>query len=89
MIVPCKSCVHVRFNWANPFSIGSQYAWVCNKIMSEEEIEINPIDGKEIRKKPERKLCASARGKYGDCGPEGKLWEPKKEKDFFIYLKKL
>jgi len=89
-LVSCKSCMHARYEWKNfPFNIGSPYSWQCDKVKTKEEIELDPVNGKEILKKAERKLCMSARDKFGDCGPDGKFWEPKNKKDMFKYIKRI
>lgn len=89
-IVSCKSCKHVRYDWKNfPFNIGSIYAWNCNRVTSKEEVEFDPVNGKELVKPSARKICMSARSEYGECKPEGKFWEPKHKKDLFKYLKRV
>lgn len=35
---------------------------------------INPVDGG----RPPNQFCSSMRDTFGKCGPDGKLWEPRK-----------
>lgn len=87
--VTCKSCIHMRYDWKYfPFNVGNQTAWMCDKVKTKEERETDPITGKETIKPAERKMCVSARSEFGDCGREGKLWVPKREKDLFKYIKR-
>jgi hypothetical protein len=88
--VSCKKCRHIRRDWSHfPFSFGSPYAFKCNIIFSKEEKLFNPITGVNTIEKPKPLSCISARSKYGDCGIEGRLWEPKHKRDFFVYLKRV
>lgn len=88
--ISCKSCDHIRFDWSHfPFSIGSRYAWRCNRLKTQEEIILNPVNGRNVIQKPVRKLCVSARDAYGECGANAVLWVPKRKKDFLVYLKRL
>ena len=89
-IVSCRSCSYIRFDWSHfPFSIGSQYAWKCDRVKTQEEIVLDPVYGRQIVEKPQRKLCVSARSKYGECGINAVLWEPKQKRDFLVYLKRI
>lgn len=88
--VSCRSCRHSRFDWRQfPFTIFSPYAWRCDRIRTEEQTVIDPVYGKKIVEKSERKLCVSARSKYGECGAEAIQWEPRSKRDFFVYLKRI
>lgn len=88
--IACKSCKHIRFDWTHfPFSLFSAYAWRCDRIRSEEQVVMDPVFGRKTIEKSERKLCVAARGKYGECGAEATLWEPKRRKDFLVYLKRI
>lgn len=85
--VTCKSCQHVRYDWKYfPFNLGNQTSWMCDKVRTKEEVETNPITGKQFVKPPERRMCVVARGEYGDCGHEGKFWTPKHKRDIFKYI---
>lgn len=88
--VSCKSCEHIRFDWSHfPFSIGSVYAWRCDRAKTKQETVLDPVNGRNIIEKPVRKLCVSARDAYGECGKDAVLWEPRRKKDFLIYLKRI
>lgn len=88
--VSCKSCNHIRFDWRHfPFSIGSKYAWRCNRSKTQAKTEFDPVNGRNIIQKSVLKLCVSARDTYGECGIDAVLWEPKRKKDFLIYLKRI
>jgi len=88
--VTCKQCRHIRRDWSFfPFSIGSPYAWKCSRVVTKEESEFDPISGKTKVIPARPQTCVSARSKYGECGIEGVLWEPRRQKDFFIYLKRV
>jgi hypothetical protein len=89
-IVSCKKCRHVRRDWSHfPFSIGSPYAWACDRVMTKEEMVLDPVNGRQNYVKPKRKSCVMARSKYGECGEQGSLWEPKHKRDFLVYLKRV
>ena len=45
--VTCKSCKHSKFNWSNPFSWGSPYSYRCKKSVKPEDIDWDPVTGKE------------------------------------------
>jgi hypothetical protein len=88
--VPCKTCRHIERDWTHfPFSFGSPYAFKCGILFTKEETNFDPITGKTSIQKPKALSCISARSKYGDCGVEGKLWEPKHKREFFVYLKRI
>lgn len=88
--VSCKSCRHSRFDWRQfPMTMFSPYAYRCDRIKTQEQTVIDPVFGKKTVEKPERKLCVSARGKYGECGESATMWEPRSKKDFFFYLKRI
>lgn len=88
--ISCKSCRHSRYDWRQfPMTIFSPYAYRCDRIKTPEQVVLDPVFGKKNVEKAERQLCVSARGKYGECGAEGLLWEPRKRRDFFVYLKRI
>jgi hypothetical protein len=88
--VPCKTCRHVGRDWSHfPFSFGSPYAFKCLRVMSKEEQIFDPVSGKTNLLKPKPLNCMTARSKYGECGVEGRLWEPKHKRDFLVYLKRV
>ena len=88
--ISCKSCRHIRFDWRQfPMTMFSPYAYRCDRIRTPTTIAIDPVFGKKVEEKSERKLCVSARSKYGECGAEAAMWEPKSKKNFFVYLKRI
>ena len=84
----CKQCKH-SFRTLGSLPIwGSGAEYRCRKAFVPEKIEEDLIRGPQ--KVPAHyKRCMSARGSYSDaeCGPKGKLWEPKSKKFFFLAIK--
>ena len=88
-IVLCKDCKHSFRKWTD--FLGFYAPLRCRKFYFPERIEIDPVIGPE-KKKAHYKTCSSERmfsGLNEPCGKEGKLWEPKDKKNFFVYLKRV
>lgn len=67
----CKDCRHCRPD--------SFFAWVAgesrfkhSKCAALESREVNPVTGIEYRTLA---YCSTARGRYGECGENGRLFE--------------
>jgi hypothetical protein len=89
--VSCKECKYCKRDWFGtvPFMWGSPYFYKCTKSLKEEEVEWDPVTGKEIVTKKHYPSCPTMRSRFNDeCGEEGKYWEPKYEKDLFKYIKR-
>jgi hypothetical protein len=84
----CKDCKH-SFRSLSSFLIwGSGTEWRCHKAFVEKTVEHDPVTGpKTIDAHYQR--CSSARGDWRSavCGKDGKLWEPKSKKHFFLAIK--
>jgi len=87
--VSCKSCKYVKFNWKNPFSWGTPFAYKCTRHLVDEIREWNPVTGTVDITEVHYENCSTNRRDYGPCGPEGKNWEPKNKKDLFKYIKRI
>lgn len=63
----------------------------CTKILTD-GISMDPVDvlvfgPKKIRRRlKDYRWCSGSRGVYSECGPDGKLWLPKRKKDLFKLL---
>lgn len=83
----CRNCKHsFRSFWSLPIW-GSGVEWRCRKAFVDAHIEKDLINGP--KKVPAKyQSCMSARS-YSDavCGKEGRLWEPKSKKYFFLAIK--
>jgi len=87
--VTCKSCKHSKFDWTNPFGWGTSYAYKCKKSIKPKDTEWDPVTGKETVIKEHLESCPSMRSRHGgDCGVDGKLWEPKHKNGLFTYIKR-
>lgn len=87
----CKTCKHCKKDWFGtvPFMWFSPYFYKCTQSLKEEDVEWDPVTGKDIVTKKHYESCPSMRSKYnGGCGPHGIMWEPKYEKDLFKYIKR-
>jgi hypothetical protein len=88
-VVLCKDCKHSFRKWTD--FLGFYAPLRCRKSFTAESIEIDPVDG-PTKKKAHYKTCSSERmfsNMHEECGKEGKLWEPKDKKNFFVYLKRI
>jgi hypothetical protein len=63
-----------------------QYYYNCKKTFTEKKSDYNPVTGSYL-KKSESKMCSTARGEYAECGPEGKLYIPRKKTGLFLAIK--
>ena len=69
----CKDCKHARAYWAKRVLSGWKWA-SCARLSSE---TVSPVTG-ERERHVLFDYCYNERGYYGDCGPQGKFWEPRK-----------
>ena len=84
--VTCKDCRNNQASWmVRNFS--NSVWWSCGIEENYEPTEYNPVDGKT--RGGYYKSCSIARGKYGPCGPDAKLWTPRRKRDLFIFLKRV
>lgn len=65
----CKDCKFVRKGWTDP--------WSTAKCGHPQAIEFDSNYLVHANGTAERSYASSMRG-YGRCGPEAKLWEPRK-----------
>jgi hypothetical protein len=81
--VTCIDCKHNKASWIRRH-INSPTYWDCN--IGFVEPEYNPADGKT--RPGFHRSCTSMRI-LRECGPEGKLWEPRdpKKRTFFLLKK--
>jgi len=86
--VACKECKFCKFDWCSPFSWGSEYAYKCTKELTDELKEWSPVTGTIKVTEKHFPGCTMQRREFGPCGIDGKLWEPKYEKDLFKYIKR-
>lgn len=88
--VKCTDCRH-SFRRLSSLPIwGSGVEWLCRREWVEQKQEFDPVKG--MRTVPGHYLkCMFARGNYRDsvCGREGKNWEPREKRNFFLYLKRI
>ncbi len=87
--VSCQDCRHSFRPWQSFLFYSGPYTYQCRKGIEEAKEEFEPVTGKIIVTEAKNKGCVSMRSKYGECGVEGTLWEPKKRKDFLLYLKRV
>ena len=86
--VLCKDCRHSFTPWINWFLAPGKYRSNCRKSYKPAHEEFNPVTGMTpVAAKYDG--CSAFRIRSVDCGPEGKLWEPKDPKKFFVYLKRV
>lgn len=71
----CSNCKHSRVNTYIHllFGMRSLITYRCHSPALQKEREIHPVYGKMPRHYPD---CEHVRGKHGECGPAGKLYEP-------------
>jgi hypothetical protein len=84
----CKDCKHSFRSLSSFWYWGSGAEWRCRKAFVEETVEQDPVTGpKTVPAHYHR--CSSARGDWRSavCGKDGKLWEPKSKKHFFLAIK--
>lgn len=84
--VTCKNCCNNQASWFVR-NFGNSVFWSCGIEGNYEPEEFNPVDGKT--RGGYYKSCSTARGKYGPCGPEARLWTPRNKKDIFVFLKRI
>lgn len=88
-VVLCKDCKH---SFRKLTDILTFYAPLrCRKRYIDDHIEVDLVGG-PAKVKAYYKACSSERmfsGRDEVCGKEGKLWEPKNKKGFFVYLKRI
>ena len=88
-IVLCKDCKHSFRKWTDVLSFYAPLR--CRKRFFEACVEIDPVKG-PTKQKAYYRSCSSERmfsGRDEICGKEGKLWEPRDKKGFFVYLKRI
>lgn len=88
--VTCKTCKHAFRKLTSLPLWGSGTEWRCRREWQEEQREFDPIKGARIV--PGHYIsCINARANYRDspCGREGRNWEPKDRRNFFVYLKRI
>ena len=88
-VVLCKDCKHHFRAWYDIlFSSSKRHSMRCWKSFKEAEMDDDVVVGP--KPKPEHyETCGIARLNSGTCGRDGKLWEPKDPKKFFVYLKRV
>ncbi len=90
--VLCKDCKHSFRKLSSITYWGSGHEWLCKKAYVSETVEHDPVTGPK-KVEAHYKRCSSVRlhdSKYKDeCGKEGIWWEPKDNKNFFLYLKRI
>lgn len=87
-VVLCKDCRH-SFRLIKEILFG--YAPLrCRKVFHPAGIKMDPVTGPK-KTKAFYEDCSVQRSWAGDnpCGKEGKLWEPKEKKNFFVYLRRV
>lgn len=88
-VVFCKDCKHSFRSWKE---ILFGYAPLrCRKILRPAGVKIDPVAGTK-KHKAFYETCNIERSWSSEnylCGKNGKLWEPKDKKNFFIYLKRV
>lgn len=84
----CKNCKHAFRSVLSLPIWGSGVEWRCRKAWVEETTKPDPVKGPE-RVPAHYQRCMTARASYTDsvCGKEGRLWEPKSKKYFFLAIK--
>lgn len=95
-IVLCRKCTHSHRPLLNWFTLGSgAHAWVCRRNPVPELIEVDPVIGVKKTKAHYESCVKSRMTRYtkdiqpDHCGPEGKFWQPRDSRDFFIMLKRI
>jgi hypothetical protein len=84
----CKSCKHAFRPLSSLPIWGSGAEWRCRKAFVPETVEQDVVRGPQ-KVQAHYQRCMTARGSYSDavCGKNGKLWEPKSKKYFFLAIK--
>ena len=72
----CKNCVSFRANW---FWIPMQGGAACTNPKTIPSKGLSRYHLGKAPKEPTPNLCSSERAPYGNCGPEGKLFERAEE----------
>lgn len=92
--VLCKECKH-SFRPLNDIllhGLFSGYAYRCKKAFKEKEVKVDLVIGSKIDP-AHYETCSLVRLHAADynnnCGKEGLWWEPKDNKKFFLYLKRI
>jgi hypothetical protein len=88
-IVLCKDCKHSFRRWQDFFGFYAPLR--CRKSYVPDSIEVDLVGGPSPVK-AYYKTCSSERmfsSRDEICGKQGKLWEPKDKKNFFVYLKRI
>lgn len=88
-IVLCKDCRHSFRKWTDFFGFYAPLR--CRKVYFPESIQIDPVKG-PAKQKAHYRTCSSERMFSRNdelCGKQGKLWEPKDKKNFFVFLKRV
>jgi len=84
--VRCLDCKHRKVTLADWFASTARYRGICTKTWIPEKREFDPVLGEKVTK-GHFDNPSFARGYDAPCGKEGKLWEPKKQKDLFKFIK--
>jgi hypothetical protein len=82
--VTCTDCKHNRASWISR-RLNSSVFWECNGVPPT-PARYDPSDGTT---RPAYYTSCHAMRSYSQCGPEGKLWEPRnpKKRTFFLLKK--
>lgn len=91
-VVLCKDCVHSFRTFSDMLTHGfnSSFAYKCRKNYKNYEERINLVVGvKPVAAHYES--CTITRSDYNQnsCGSQGRWWEPKHKKHYFIWLKRI
>ena len=83
--VTCTDCKHNRASWISRQFNSSVY-WNCNSVPPT-PARYDPSDG--TTRPAYYTSCHAMRSYRSECGPEGKLWEPRnpKKRTFFLLKK--
>lgn len=98
----CKDCKHSDIEWSAYlsyiFNLGAPepHWYKCKKFLKDDDRLIRsepcPVTGKVVSKKishDDLQFCSIVRDeRYGKCGKDAKMWEPKNKKDLFKFLSK-
>ena len=83
--VLCKDCKHMKTSWFSRM-IDNHHWFTCEHPNSLYQPKEDLVVGKT--EKAYFQSCNRMRSALGDeCGPSGKLWEPRNKKDLFKYIK--
>jgi hypothetical protein len=75
----CKECKYAKWR---PWYL---MLWRCTRVKVAETVKVDPVTGPVVTK-AHYESCFSAR--YGDCGKDGKYWQPKHKKFLFKLIAK-